>query len=170
MEKRNDRYTVHPAQLDAAQVEAVPEMDTPTLDDAVDAPESWHNDGFLISLWQATTISESQSGRCFNCQKEGHYWHQCKETLSPELQELSDQEDREQEEWKKRSLNPKGGVGAKGGHTLSGSQPSTTPGTRGPHPVDDAFAGGSPYKYWNEDTLSRWLGPENLGWAILDSI
>ena len=32
----------------------------------------------------------------------------CKETLSPELQELSDQQDREQEEQKKRSLNPKG--------------------------------------------------------------
>ena len=29
---------------------------------------------------------------------------------------------------------------------------------------------GSPYKYWNEDALSRWLGPENLGWAILDSV
>ena len=28
----------------------------------------------------------------------------------------------------------------------------------------------SPYKYWNEDALSRWLGTENLGWAILDSI
>ena len=31
-------------------------------------------------------------------------------------------------------------------------------------------AGGSPYKYWNEDALSRWLGPENLGWAILDGV
>ena len=31
-------------------------------------------------------------------------------------------------------------------------------------------AGGSPCKYWNEDALSRWLGPENLGWAILDGI
>ena len=29
---------------------------------------------------------------------------------------------------------------------------------------------GSPYKYWNEDALSRWLGPEDLGWAILDSV
>ena len=30
--------------------------------------------------------------------------------------------------------------------------------------------GGSPYKFWNEDALSRWLGLENLGWAILDGI
>ena len=44
------------------------------------------------------------------------------------------------------------------------------PGTRRPHPVDEESAGSSPYKYWNEDTLSRWLGPENLGWAILDGI
>ena len=94
-EKRNDRYTVCPAQLDAAQVEAAPEADAPTFDNTVDALESWYNDGFLIGLWQATAISKSRRGRCFNCQKEGHYWRQCKETLSPELQELSDQQDRE---------------------------------------------------------------------------
>ena len=120
-EKRNDGYTVCPAQLDTAQAEAVPEAvpeaDTPTFDDTMDALESWYNEGFLIGLRQAATISESWSGHCFNCQKGGHYWHQCKETLSPELQELSDQQDREWEEWKKRSLNSKGGVGVKGGHT-----------------------------------------------------
>ena len=115
-EKRNDGYTVCPAQLDATQVEGAPEADAPTFDDTVDALESWYNDGFLISLRQATAISESWSGRCFNCQKEGHYWRQCKETLSPELQELSNQQDREREERKKRSLNPKGGMGVKGGH------------------------------------------------------
>ena len=64
--------------------------DAPAFDVTMDALESWYNDGFLIGLRQATAISESQSGRCFNCQKEGHYWRQCKETLSPELLELSD--------------------------------------------------------------------------------
>ena len=126
-EKRNDGYTVCPAQLDATQAEAVPKADAPTFDDTVDALESWYNDGFLIGLWQAAAINESWSGRCFNCQKEGHYWCQCKETLSPELQELSDQQDREREEWKKRSLNPKGGMGAKGGHAstpLAGANPA----------------------------------------------
>ena len=126
-EKRNDGYTVCPAQLDTAQAEAAPEADAPIFDDTVDALESWYNDGFLISLWQATVISKSRSGRCFNCQKEGHYLHQCKETLSPELQELSDQQDREREERKKRSLNPKGGMGAKGGHAptpLVGANPA----------------------------------------------
>ena len=177
-EKRNDRYTVCPAQLDAAQAEAVPEADTPIFDDTVDALESWYNDGFLIGLQQAAVISESQSGHCFNCQKEGHYWRQCKETLSPELQELSNQQDREREGRKKMSLNPKGGVGAKGGHAptpLAGPNPALpqvpgAPATRGPCPVDDASAGGSPYKYWNEDALSRWLALENLGWATLDGI
>ena len=55
-------------------------------------------------------------------------------------------------------------------YTLSRSQPGAIPGAKGPHPVDNASAGGSPYKYWNEDALSRWLGLENLGWAILDSV
>ena len=55
-------------------------------------------------------------------------------------------------------------------YTISGSQPSAASGTRCPHPVDNASTEGSPYKYWNEDALSRWLGPENLGWAILDSV
>ena len=70
-------------------------------------------------------------------------------------------------------FKPQGGCGSKGRpcpYTISGSQPGTTPGTRGPHPVDNVSAGGSPYKYWNEDALSRWLGLENLGWAILDGI
>ena len=49
----------------------------------------------ILLHWQAAVISESRSGCCFNCQKEGHYWCQCKETLSPELKELSDQQDRE---------------------------------------------------------------------------
>ena len=55
-------------------------------------------------------------------------------------------------------------------YTISGNQSGTTPGTQRFHPVDEESAGASPYKYWNEDTLSRWLGTENLGWAILDGI
>ena len=43
-EKRNDRYTVCLAQLDAAQAEAAPKVDTPTFDDTMDALESWYND------------------------------------------------------------------------------------------------------------------------------
>ena len=53
---------------------------------------------------------------------------------------------------------------------ISGSQPSATSGTQRPRPVGNASTEGSPYKYWNEDALSRWLGPENLGLAILDGI
>ena len=115
-DKRNDGYTVRPAQLDTAPAEVVPEIDPPPLGDTVDALETWYNDGFLIGLHQATEIGEHRSGRCFNCQKEGHHWCQCKEILSPELQELSDRQDREREERKKKALNPQGDVGMKGGH------------------------------------------------------
>ena len=24
--------------------------------------------------------------------------------------------------------------------------------------------------YWNQDALSRWLGPENLGWALVEGV
>ena len=124
--KRNDGYTVHPAQLDADSTEAAPEVDPAPLNDTLDALETWYNDGFLIGLHQATEVSELRCGHCFNCQKEGHHWHQCKEPLSPELQEVSDQQDREHEDRKKRSLNPRGGVVTKGGHTpipLVGASP-----------------------------------------------
>ena len=73
----------------------------------------------------------------------------------------------------KEGFKPPRGCGSEGRphpYTVSGSQPGSTSGTRGPCPVDDASTGGSPYKYWNENALSRWLGPENLGWAILDGV
>ena len=108
---------VCPAQLDATPAEVVPEIDPPPLGNTVDALEMWYNDGFPIGLRQATVISEHRSGHCFNCQKEGHRWCQCKETLSLELQELSDRQDREWEERKKKALNPRGGMGMKGGPT-----------------------------------------------------
>ena len=28
----------------------------------------------------------------------------------------------------------------------------------------------TPFRYWNQDALSRWLGPENLGWTLVDGI
>ena len=170
-EKRNDGYTVCPAQLDATQVEAAPKVDAPTFHDTVDALESWYNDGFLIGLWQAATIIESRSGRCFNCQKEGHYWCQCKETLSRELQELFRSTRQGARGTEEKVFKPQGGHGNEGRpcpYTLSRSQPGATPGARGSHPVDNASAGGSPYKYLNED--GWWLDLENLGWAILDGI
>ena len=125
-DKRNDGYTVRPAQLDTNSTEAVPEVDPAPLNDTLDALKTWYNDGFLIGLCQAAKVSELRHGCCFNCQKEGHRWRQCKEPLSPELQEVSDQQDREREDRKKRSLNPRGGMGTKGGHTpipLVGASP-----------------------------------------------
>ena len=96
-DKRNDDFQVHPAQLDAEQVEMVSKTDSafPTFNNTADTLESWYNNGFLIGLQQAAEIGEYRSGHCFNCQKEGHCWHQCKEPLSPELQELVDKQDKE---------------------------------------------------------------------------
>ena len=115
-EKRNDGYTVRPAQLDANPTEAGPKADSMPLTNTLDALKTWYNDGFLIGLRQATEVSKLRHGHCFNCQKEGHCWRQCKEPLSPELQEVSNQQDREREDRKKRALNPRGGMGMKGGH------------------------------------------------------
>ena len=57
-EKTNDGYTVRPAQLDADPTEVVPEADSVSLTDTLDALETWYNDGFLIGLCQATEVSK----------------------------------------------------------------------------------------------------------------
>ena len=121
---------MRPAQLDIPAAEVVPDTDSSMLADTVDSLEVWYNDGFLIGLRQAAGISEHRTGHCFNCQKEGHRWRDCPEVLSPELQEISDQQDREREERKKKALNPRGGMGRKGGHTpipLAGISPAPAP-------------------------------------------
>ena len=117
---------MRPAQLDIPPAEVVPDTNSSMLADTVDNLEVWYNNGFLIGLRQATGISKHRTGHCFNCQKEGHRWRDCPKVLSPELQEISDQQDREQEERKKKALNPRGGTGRKGGHTpipLAGISP-----------------------------------------------
>ena len=124
-----------PAQLDAPLAKPVPDTDSPAVADIMDSLEVWYNDGFLIGLRQAAVISEHRAGRCFNCQKEGHCWRDCPKPLSPELQEVSDQQDREREERKKRALNPRGGMGRKGGHApipLVGISPVPAPAPNAP--------------------------------------
>ena len=73
----------------------------------------------------------------------------------------------------KEGFKPPRGHGSEGRphpYTASGSQPGSASGIQGPRTVDNVSTGGSPYKYWNEDALSRWLVPENLGWASLDGV
>ena len=92
-------------------MEAAPETNPPMLDNTMDTLESWYNDGFLIGLWQAA------------------------ELLSPELQELSDKQDKEREEQKKKAFNPQGGIGVKGGHVptpLVGANPAMPQAPRAP--------------------------------------
>ena len=57
-EKRNDGYTVCPAQLDADPTEAAPEANHVPLTDTLDALETWYNDRFIIGLRQAAKVSE----------------------------------------------------------------------------------------------------------------
>ena len=75
-----------------------------------------------------------------------------------------------QEEESFKPLRGRGDEGRPHPYTVSRSQPGTASGAQHSRPVDNASTEGSPYKYWNEDGLSRWLGPENLGWAILDGV
>ena len=73
----------------------------------------------------------------------------------------------------KEGFKPPRGHGSEGRscpYTTSRRQPGSASCIWGPCPVDDVPTGSSPYKYWNEDALSRWLGPKNLGWAILDGV
>ena len=82
-----------------------------------DVLERWYNNSFVKWLRQATEISKYRNCKCFDCQKEGHCWHQCQEPLLPELQELADKQDKEHKKREQKVLNPKGGTGMKGGHT-----------------------------------------------------
>ena len=64
-----------------------------------------------------------------------------------ELQEVSDQQDREHEDKEEEGFKPSRGHGDEGRpclYTVSESQPSTIPGIWRPRPVDNASAGGSP--------------------------
>ena len=90
-------YPTHPTQLNAEPMEGASETNAifPNFSDSADALETWYNDRFLIGLRHATKISEYWNGCCFNCEKKGHHWHQCKEPLFPELQEFADNQDKE---------------------------------------------------------------------------
>ena len=60
--KRNNGYTMRPAQLDAPPAELTPDVDSLAVADAMDFLEVLYNDGFLISLRQAAAISEHRAG------------------------------------------------------------------------------------------------------------
>ena len=73
----------------------------------------------------------------------------------------------------KEGFKPQRGHGNEGRpcpYAASGIQPDVDSGIQRPCPVDGESTGASPYRFWNKDALSRWLGMENLGWAILDGI
>ena len=78
--------------------------------------------------------------------------------------------------WIARDTRPRG-FKPKRGHWRQGRPcPPTEEGerqTRGPkaprqEPPVEGTSHKTPFCYWNQDALSRWLGPENLGWAQID--
>ena len=158
LEQEEEGYTIGPVQLGAEPEEEYEQ------EDQLEDPDinHWMDQGFHIGMVQAADSADARFGRCFNCLEEGHRWRECtKLPLLPKLQEILDRE----------TLNQKGGTGGKGGRA-----PPTKEGewqTRGPKaprqkPPVRVTSPKTPFRYWNQDALSRWLGPENLGWAQVD--
>ena len=99
-----DRYVIHPVQLDAEPVDDQSDTESPMLDPNVTA---WMDQGFHCGMVQAVDGADAHFRRCFNCLEEGHRWRDGKKTLLlPELQEILDRE----------ALNRMGGAGNKEGH------------------------------------------------------
>ena len=64
-----DRYVIHPVQLDAEPVDDQSDTESPMLDPNVTA---WMNQGFHFGMTQAMDGADTRFGCCFNCLEEGH--------------------------------------------------------------------------------------------------
>ena len=122
----------------------------------------WMDQGFRCGMTQAVDGANAWFGHRFDCLEEGHRWRDCKNTaLLPEMQEILDRE----------VLNRKGGTGNKG--DCNPHEPQEWHG-QGHHPDQThtvkSESEETPFRYWNQDTLSHWLGPENLGWALVEGV
>ena len=118
--------------------------------------------GFHCGMVQAANGVDARFGHCFNCLEEGHQWRDCKKTLlMQELQEILDREalNRAGGHWKQGRPHPHESQEWQ----REGCYPNQTR-TMKSEPQE------TPFRYWNQDALSHWLGPENLGWALVDGI
>ena len=151
-----DGYVIRPVQLDLEPMDIQSDTDYPMLDPNVNA---WMDEGFHCGMTQAADGADAHFGRCFHCLEEGHRWRECKNTqLLPELQEILDTK-QEGGHWKQGRPHP--------------HEPQEWQG-QSRHP-DQARtvkleSKDTPFHFWNQDTLSCWLGPENLGWALVEGI
>ena len=145
-------------QLGAEPEDDQSDTESPMLDPNVTA---WMDQGFHCGMVQFMDSADACFRCCFDCLEEGHQWRDCKKTpLLQELQEILDREvlnrvghwkqgrphSHEYQEWQGKGHNP--------------NQTRTVK----PESKETSF------RYWNQDALSRWLGPENLGWALVDGI
>ena len=153
-----DGYVICPVQLDAEPMDVQSDTEDPMLDPNVNA---WMDESFHCGMTQATDGADAHFGRCFNCLEEGHQWRECKNTpLLPELQDILDRE----------VLNRKGALEAREAMPHESQEWQG----QGRHPDQartvKSESKDTPFRYWNQDALSHWLGPENLGWALVEGI
>ena len=140
-------------------MEVQSDTEDPMLDPNV---TPWMDQGFHCGMTQAADRADAHFGRCFNCLEEGHRWRECKNTpLLPELQEILDRE----------ALNRKGALEAREAtppmNLRNGKGKVANPNqTR----TVKSESKETPFRYWNQDALSRWLGCENLGWALVKGV
>ena len=153
-----DGYVICPVQLDAEPMDDQSNTEDPMLDPNVNA---WMDQGFHCGMTQAVDGADAHFGCCFNCLEEGHRWRECKNTpLLPELQEIPDRE----------ALNRKGALETR---RLYPHESQEWQG-QGCHPDQTCTVKSeskeTPFRYWNQDALSHWLGPKNLGWALVEGV
>ena len=173
-DKRNDGHMVHPTQLNTELVEEVPEA-TAIFPLSSMMGTSWRPGTMTGSDWP-----QNRPLRSVNTTMASVSIARRKVTVGINARSPSPESFRS---WRtsrtKNARSDREGLKPSRGHrnegrpcpyTVSRSQPGGASGDWGSSPVDSPSTGDSPYKYWNEDALSQWLGPENLGWAFLDGV
>ena len=109
------------------------------IQDGNDAELTFYMEVYAAAVRMADD-TEWQENHCFNCKEKGHFWCQCTKPLKEEFQWLVDHPKQRDNE-----LNKKGG-----GY-------STTVNNNTKHPP-----------YWNDNPRAHWLGPLNVGYAIIN--
>ena len=112
-----------------------------------------------IGIAKMADDDNKPTGTCFNCKECGHMWRQCPLALRDDLQRTKDREGLDH-----RCLNRYGEGVAKGRSSFPKGDWRKGAGVNFGPPVDNSHT----ISYWNNDPRSRWLGPTNLGYALIN--